>query len=391
MNSSYISSLYYITYIHNLPSILSQGILSHKKVDELNVSYAPIFYDKKIVTQRKNKGTSDKDSLWEYANLYFQPRNPMMYRVVNETDPKKIAIIGIKPGILRSPGILISDGNAASNPTKFFSVDEGTKVLKKQWKIIQSDWWNNEDGSKRKIMSECLVPEQIPPQYIHSIFVAGQTIKEKVEELLIGSTKVPIIPESHMFFKPRSVNRIGNNISLIDGDMFFSNMKTLTISVNLQGVMGKGLASRAKYQFPDVYVTYQDACKKKQITATQPYLYKREAYLDEELADLTVPIATPNAIKWFLLFATKRRWRDNSRIEDIEGGLRWIKRSYKALNMDSLAMPALGCGLGNLNWADIGPLICHHLHDIDMPVGVYLPREQTIDPEFKTADYLLKK
>ena len=390
MNTSYINSLYYITHIHNLPSILSQGILSHKKVDELNVSYTPI-YDKEIVNQRKDKGTSKKNSLWEYANLYFQPRNPMMYRVVNETDTKKIAIIDIKPEILKTPGTLISDGNAASNPTRFFSVDEGTKVLKKQWKIIQSDWWNNEDGSKRKIMSECLVPEQISPQYIHSIFVAGQTIKEKVEELITGSIKVPIIPESHMFFKPRSVNRIGNNISLIDGDMFFSNMKTLTISVNLQGVMGKGLASKAKYQFPDVYVTYQDACKKNQITATQPYLYKREASLDEELAELTAPIATPNAIKWFLLFATKRRWRDNSRIEDIEGGLRWIKRNYKVLKMNSLAMPALGCGLGSLNWADIGPLICQHLHDIDMPVGIYLPREQTIAPEFKTADYLPKK
>ena len=147
MNTSYINSLYYITHIHNLPSIFSQGILSHKKVDELNVSYTPI-YDRKIVNQRKDKGTSEKNSLWEYANLYFQPRNPMMYRVVNETDTKKMAIIGIKPEILKTPGTLISDGNAASNPTRFFSVGEGTKVLKKQWKIIQSDWWNNEDGSK---------------------------------------------------------------------------------------------------------------------------------------------------------------------------------------------------------------------------------------------------
>ena len=34
--------------------------------------------------------------------------------------------------------------------------------------------------------------------------------------------------------------------------------------------MGKGLASRAKYQFPDVYVAYQDACRSKRITATGP-------------------------------------------------------------------------------------------------------------------------
>ena len=93
-----------------------------------------------------------------------------------------------------------------------------------------------------------------------------------------------------MFFQPRFATRIGN-ISLVNGDMFFSDMQTLTVSVNLQGIMGKGLASRAKYQFPDVYVVYQDACRSKRITATKPCLYKREASFDEELADLTSPLS----------------------------------------------------------------------------------------------------
>ena len=154
MNISYIKSLYYITHIRNLPSILKQGILSHKKVEELNISYTPI-YNTEIVSQRKNKATSEKDSLWEYANLYFQPRNPMMYRVIHETDTKEIAIIGIRPEILKTPGTLISDGNAASSSTKFFSANEGIEILIKQWKIIQNEWWNSGDGSKRKIMSEC--------------------------------------------------------------------------------------------------------------------------------------------------------------------------------------------------------------------------------------------
>ncbi len=39
MNIDDIKSLYYITHIKNLPSILEDGILSHGKVDELNVSY----------------------------------------------------------------------------------------------------------------------------------------------------------------------------------------------------------------------------------------------------------------------------------------------------------------------------------------------------------------
>ncbi|MBH8576861.1 DUF4433 domain-containing protein [Nostocaceae cyanobacterium CENA369] len=382
-----IKSLYYITHIENLPSILQRGILSHKKVEELGVSYTPI-YDSGIVSKRKDKSTSVKSSLWEYANLYFQPRNPMMYRVVHEKDKRDIAVVGVKPDVLAAAGGLITDGNAANDPTRFFFIKEGIEILLKQWKIIQNEWWNELDGSKRKIMAECLVPEQISPELVHSVFVADYKAKERVETI-IGSAKVPVIPEPNMFFQPISARRIGNNISLIDGDMFFSNMQTLTISVNLQGVMGKGLASRAKYQFPDVYVVYQDACRNKQLTATKPYLYKREASLDQELADLSLPLVTSNAIKWFLLFATKRKWRENSRLEDIEGGLDWVRKNCNEIGIQSLAMPALGCGLGNLDWAEVGPLMCRYLHDIGIQIAIYLPREHQIDPKYLTNEHLL--
>lgn len=383
-----IKSLYYITHIENLPSILQRGILSHSKVEELEVSYTPI-YDSGIVSKRQDKSTHERSSLWEYANLYFQPRNPMMYRVVHDKDKRDIAVVGVSSEVLTTPGGLITDGNAANDPTQFFSVTDGLRILQKQWGIIQNDWWNDLDGSKRKIMAECLVPEQVSPELIHSIFVADHITKERVEAI-IGSRRVSIVPEPHMFFQPRFATRIGSNISLIDGDMFFSNMQTLTISVNLQGVMGKGLASRAKYQFPDVYVVYQDACRNKQLTATKPYLYRREASLEQELADLSLPIATPNAVKWFLFFATKRKWRENSRLEDIEDGLNWVKNNCHEVGIQSLAMPALGCGLGNLNWADVGPLMCQYLHDIGISVAIYLPREHQIEPQYLTNDYLLK-
>ncbi|OYD90555.1 Appr-1-p processing protein [Nostoc sp. 'Peltigera membranacea cyanobiont' 210A] len=384
-----IKSLYYITHIENLPSILQRGILSHKKVEELGVSYTPI-YDSGIVSKRKDKFTPAKSSLWEYANLYFQPRNPMMYRVVHEKDKRDIAVIGVKPDVLAAAGGLITDGNAANDPTQFFAIKEGREILQKQWKIIQNEWWNDLDGSKRKIMAECLVPKQISPELVHSIFVADYKAKERVETI-IGSAKIPVVPEQNMFFQPISASRIGTNISLIDGDMFFSNMQTLTISVNLQGIMGKGLASRAKYQFPDVYVVYQDACRNKQLTATKPYLYKREASLDQELADLSFPLVTSNAVKWFLSFATKRQWRDNSRLEDIEGGLDWVRNNCHEIGIQSLAMPALGCGLGNLNWEEVGPLMCRSLHNIGIPVAIYLPREHQIDSKYLTNDYLLNR
>ena len=169
-------------------------------------------------------------------------------------------------------------------------------------------------------------------------------------------------------------NQIGRNISVINGDMFSSKMQTLTITVNLQGTMGKGLALLAKQKFPDVNEVYQEACRTKAVKAGRPYLYKRE--------DLV-------AHKWFLLFATKRHWRSNSRLEDIESGLDWVKSNFENQGIQSLAMPALGCGLGRLDWKDVGPVMCRYLHKMGIPVAIYLPHEGDIDSQYLEESYLL--
>lgn len=384
-----IRELYYITHIDNLPSILSRGVYSHERVEAEAVRSTPI-YDADIVSRRNHIMTPDRRNLWSYANLYFQPRNAMMYRVVHEIEPKNLAVIGISKSVLNEQGIFIADGNAAHETTQFYYPSKGLEILRQQWSIIRNDWWNRDDGSKRKIMAECLIPGQIKPEYIQSVYVADNSARDTAQKK-VGNSDVTVSSEPDMFFQPYSRTKIGDNISLIDGDMFFSNLQTLTISVNLQGVMGKGLASRAKYQFPDVYVAYQDVCRAKRITATKPYLYKRESSLEEELADLGTPLITPNAVKWFLLFATKRHWKDNSRLDDIEGGLAWVRDNFQKEGIQSLAMPALGCGLGGLHWKEVGPLMCKSLHGIGMSVAIYLPREHQIETQYKTASHLLSR
>ncbi|MDE0426417.1 MAG: DarT ssDNA thymidine ADP-ribosyltransferase family protein [Candidatus Poribacteria bacterium] len=387
MRNSEIKALYYITHIDNLPSIFEKGILSHERIEKNHVQPERI-YNTEIVNIRKEKRTPNQKSLWSYANLYFQPRNPMMYRVVHEKGVRDLAVLEVSENILQTPGIFITDGNAANAPTQVYPLIDGLKVLRRQRKILYNEWWNTLDGSKRKIMAECLVPDSIRPEFINSVYVADEETRRNVSEK-IGSRSISVIPEPNMFFQPNRRNRIGENISLIDGDMFFSTLQTLTISVNLQGVMGKGLASRAKYQFPDVYVAYQDVCRSKRVTATKPYLYKREGSLDEELADHGSELRTLNAVKWFLLFATKRKWRENSRLEDIEGGLDWVQRNFQKEGIESLAMPALGCGLGGLDWKDVGPLMCKSLHGIGISVAIYLPRERKIPQQYLTESHLL--
>ncbi len=108
-------------------------------------------------------------------------------------------------------------------------------------KVLDSDYWKEGDDSKRKMMAECVVPKQIPPSYISSIYVANLKVKQAVEKMLenIGEDH-KIIVNTDLFFQGK-VKEIINNISIIQGDMFFSLMQTLTISVNTIGIMGKGL------------------------------------------------------------------------------------------------------------------------------------------------------
>jgi len=332
-----LRELYYITHQANLPSIFAKGILSHALVEQEGIEFARV-YDAGIGAWRKNKRTPAGRSLWEYANLYFQPRNPMLYRLVMERRLENLAILGVDKSVLEQEGVFITTGNAARSETHILPRREWAKHSEKILQAAALTWWSEIDGSKRKIMAEVLVPDAVPPNLIKAVYVPNNNAGERVAALLQDTIHkhVPIIPEPQMFFQPQRVIQLTPLLRLVEGDMFFSPRQTLTISVNTVGVMGKGLASRAKYQFPDAYVRYQDACKRGWLRPGKPYLYKREASLDLALADEPALLTTANRQTWFLFFPTKQHWRERSRLDDIEKGLQWVEKNYRAEGIKSL-------------------------------------------------------
>ena len=382
-----IQGLYYITHKDNVRSILRHGILSHRQIEKHKMSPEHV-YDEQIIARRGERLVADGKSLWDYANLFFQARNPMLYRVFRKEN-QPVVVLGLRRDVLNSPDAYVAVGNAAAAESEIFPVKEGKgKILENEnWKRIHAKYWHDYDGGKRVIMAELLVPDAIPASLIDAVYVPDKEIQKEMEALLPGK----VILEPHMFILPSSKKGISGNLSLLGGDMFFSGMHTFTISVNTQGVMGKGLASRAKYQFPDVYVKYQDACRSKRLTAEKPYLYKREVSLEAELSDAPETLVAPNDARWFLLFATKRDWRRPSRLSDIEGGLHWIVKNFEKEGIKSLALPALGCGLGGLSWSEVGPLMCRMLSPLDLQSAIYLPQESDIPAEQKTSEFLLGK
>ena len=386
--------LYYIAHKDNLKSILKNGILSHTRatawVKKL-FSKNTVIYDEGIVNRRKSREFKGR-SLWNYANVYFQVRNPMLYRVIKTFGLENIVVLEINSNIINSPGSGIADGNASSQITKFFkNIDEGLKVLDSA--LLKKGYWTDVDDGKRRIMAEVLIPDQIPPQNIIGIYTYSHQASEKMKQNLshiLGN--ISVVCDPWMFFLPRFRKSIADKIILVKGDMFFSEMQTFTISVNTVGIMGKGLASRTKYQAPRVYVLYQNLCRQKKLKMGVPYLYKRSenfiTTLMEDVSSVSSAV-TENGHRWFLLFPTKNHWRENSPIAGIEKGLKWLVDNYKSQGIESLALPALGCGLGGLSWKEVGPLMCKYLKQMEIQSCIYLPLEKQIPEEQLQPEFLL--
>ena len=366
-------------------------MLSHERVESENIKYTPI-YDEQIVSSRREKKTPNGRSLWSFANLYFKARNAMLYRVLCEKKPNEIVVVGIRKDILNRSDIFVTTGNAASPLSEILLPSQLKKVLQIIRTIMKRDYWAEADGSKRETMAECLVPDRVPPEYIQTVYFANYETMYNIDQKLRNfNYRISLACEPSMFFQPSRKFTLTPTLSIVEGDMFFSRRQTLTISVNTVGIMGKGLASRAKYFFPDLYIHYQDFCRKRLLQMGKPCLYKRESSIDYQLADEPATLSNANTETWFLLFPTKKHWSDRADISGIEKGLQWLQHNYRELRIKSLAVPALGCGLGGLKWKEVGSLLCKYLSAFDIPVEVYLPMEEKIPDELLSPEFLLKK
>ena len=144
-------------------------------------------------------------------------------------------------------------------------------------------------------------------------------------------------------------------MKVLVGDIFQSEAQTLINAVNCVGVMGKGIALEFKKRFPEMYEDYIVRCARKEVRIGEPYLFRGAAL--------------PQIIN----FPTKDHWKSLSRIEDIEHGLKYLLSRYKEWGISSLAVPALGCGNGQLEWQVVNPLIQKYVQKMDIPVEVYAP------------------
>ena len=146
-------------------------------------------------------------------------------------------------------------------------------------------------------------------------------------------------------------------ILYVKGNIFQSPAQVLVNTVNTVGVMGKGIALEFKQMFPEMFAEYRELCESGNIKIGTLWLYK-----------------TSN--KWILNFPTKKHWRQPSRVEYIESGLKKFVDTYSKLGIHSIAFPPLGCGNGQLDFkTEVQPLMEKYLRNLPIEVFIYPDKE----------------
>ncbi len=121
------------------------------------------------------------------------------------------------------------------------------------------------------------------------------------------------------------------------GNIFDESVEAIVNPVNCVGVSGRGLAQVFKTKFPDNQERYVRACRQGRVQVGRVF---------------TCPV-NDGPLMWIINFPTKDHWRNPSQQGWIDDGLLDMAFVIKECAIRSVAIPALGCGLGGLPWPDV--------------------------------------
>jgi len=129
------------------------------------------------------------------------------------------------------------------------------------------------------------------------------------------------------------------------GSMFDAPVQALVNTVNCVGVMGGGLAKIFATKFPLMELDYISYCQEGLLTPGIMHSY----------------YSNIGSQQWIINFPTKDDWRNPSQLEYVEVGMQDLVSFVARHGIESIAIPALGCGLGGLDWDDVKPVILKYI------------------------------
>lgn len=148
------------------------------------------------------------------------------------------------------------------------------------------------------------------------------------------------------------------------GSIFSSDADALVNPVNCVGHDGAGLAKQFRERYLGFHEAYRQAAFAGQIQRGKVFGYRLASRKQQ----------------WIIAFPTKQHWRDKAQYRDIEIGLEDLVRFMREHGIHSVAIPALGCGLGGLRWHRVKPIIEAALESLtNVNVFIYPPMGATVN------------
>lgn len=151
---------------------MNKGAIKHRSIANPEVQ-----------ARRTIKRLPGGKDLHDYVNLYFNPRNAMMYRVRKD---ETVCVLQVSSQVMNLDGVFYSSRNAAVSNATFrpcagitrFEIDED-HLHATTWVDPLND---ARDTNRMEIMqAEILVPNQVPPEFIEAICVRSRKQQTEIE------------------------------------------------------------------------------------------------------------------------------------------------------------------------------------------------------------------
>lgn len=190
-----IDYLYHMTSVSNLKNIIQFGLLSHNDAHSKELNKKDIALQD-VNQRRANKKPILEISLHDYVPMYFNPKNPMLYRRKQIQD--SIVILAIDRRVIYQDKSIFSDGNAASDSTKFYN--NMSDLDKLNWQCIRHEYWGDFEDGKRIKCAETLTHPKVPLKYVKKIHCNSIQTKNLVDSIIPLEKSFRVEINSKLFF-----------------------------------------------------------------------------------------------------------------------------------------------------------------------------------------------
>lgn len=197
MTRDEVIEFHYILDIDNLKSVLRHGILCKRLADKIVPNHSSIA-DPVVQARRDRVVIPNGGPLHHYANVYFNARNPMMFKI--RAQHLQLCVLRIDPRILDYKRGVISDRNASADYARFYDSKAGLAALDSE--LVFAEYWTSRDPfeycrRKSAICAELLIPGRIEASHIVGVYVSNELSETRVKAI-IGA--IPVKVNRHIFF-----------------------------------------------------------------------------------------------------------------------------------------------------------------------------------------------